>query len=172
MYSPIFEAAEGAYVAGGGVSREILGWARREGAAKAFGNGAAALGLDRDLDAVTLASMEDEMIAAHCNMLPREAAGGMVEAQRLRDASFAAATLRAWAAGGGRTVLITGNGHARTDRGVPAYLRLAVPELRVVSVGMVELTPGRDPAAAAGLPYDYVWLSEPLEREDPCAAFN
>jgi SAM-dependent methyltransferase len=78
------------------------------------------------------------MIAAHCNMLPREAAGGMVEAQRLRDARFAAAAFRAFAAGGGqRAVLITGNGHARTDRGVPAYLKRVAPEVRVVSVGML-----------------------------------
>jgi hypothetical protein len=70
-------------------------------------------------------------------------------------------------------VLITGNGHARGDRGVPAYLRLAKPEAKVLSVGMIELQPGADPAAAArGLPFDYIWLSDPAKREDPCAGFG
>ena len=173
LYAPVFAAAGHAYVAGGGVARADLALARRLGAAQVYGGGAARLGLDRPLDAADAAEIEDEMIAAHCNMLPREAARGMVEAQRLRDARFTAATLRAFAAGGGKAVLITGNGHARADRGVPAYLAKAVPGLRVISVGMVELPPGTDAAATArGLPYDYVWFSDPAARGDPCAAFK
>jgi hypothetical protein len=174
MYEPIFKAAKGAYVAGGGVARTDLRLAMRTGAIVAYGRGAAGLGLAQPLDPATRTEIEDEMIAAHCNMLPREAAGGMVEAQRLRDARFAAAAFRAFAAGGGqRAVLITGNGHARTDRGVPAYLRRAEPGLKVLSVGMFELAPGADPvAAASGLPYDYIWFSDPVERADPCAGFG
>ena len=124
-----------------------------------------------------MVEVEDEMIAAHCNKLPRQAAGGMVEAQRLRDARFAAAVRRALAEGGGeRAVLITGNGHARTDRGVPAYLRQAAPGVSVLSVGMVEMEPGADPAAdpaitARGLPFDYIWFSDPAKRTDPCAGY-
>jgi hypothetical protein len=70
-------------------------------------------------------------------------------------------------------VLITGNGHARTDRGAPAYLRLVTPRLTVLSVGMIELERGVDPGVAARrLPFDYVWFSEPIERADPCAGFG
>lgn len=174
MYRPVFAAANGAYVAGGGVARSDLQLAIKAGAGVAYGRGAGSLGLVLPLDPATQTGIEDEMIAAHCNKLPRAAASGMVEAQRLRDARFAAAAYRAFAAGGGkRAVLITGNGHARADRGVPAYLRRVAPELRVVSVGMLELPPGGDPIAAArGLPYDYVWFAPPAEREDPCAAFD
>lgn len=174
LYAPIFAAARGAYVAGGGVARTDLRLAMRTGAIVAYGRGAAGLGLGQPLDPATRAEIEDEMIAAHCDMLPREAAGGMVEAQRLRDARFAAAAFRAFAAGGGRgAVLITGNGHARTDRGVPAYLTRVAPKLRVVSVGMLELAPGEDPAAAAqGQPFDYIWFAPPAERADPCAGFE
>ncbi|HSF94182.1 MAG TPA: ChaN family lipoprotein [Thermohalobaculum sp.] len=172
MYAPVFVAAEGAYVAGGGVPRPELALARREGAARAYGGGAEGLGLDQPLDAALRTELEDEMIASHCNMLPREVATGMIESQRLRDARFAAAALRAYAAGGGKAVLITGNGHARTDRGVPAYLGRAMPELTVLSVGMIELAPGGDPAVAAEMPFDYVWFSEPTDRADPCAAFK
>ena len=174
IYAPVFEAAPGAYVAGGGVARSDLRAAIKGGAANAYGDGADDLGLDQPLDAATRIEIEDEMIAAHCNKLPRKAAVGMVEAQRLRDARFAAATQRALAeGGGGQAVLITGNGHARTDRGVPAYLRLAAPRLTVLSVGMIELKPGADAAAAAhGLPFDYVWISDPAKRPDPCAGFG
>jgi len=173
-YAPVFAAARGAYIAGGGVGRGDLRTAMAGGAAAGYGPGAKRLGLDRPLDAALRAEIEDEMIAAHCNKLPREVAANMVEAQRLRDARFAAAVLRALLRGGGeRAVLITGNGHARTDRGVPAYLRVAAPELKVLSVGMIELAPGADPVAAAvGQPYDFIWFSDPAEREDPCAQFG
>jgi uncharacterized iron-regulated protein len=173
LYAPVFKAAKGAYVAGGGVPRTSVRLAMKVGAGVAFGAGASGFGLYQPLDPATQTEIEDEMIAAHCNKLPREAAGGMVEAQRLRDARFAAAVHRARTLGGGRAVLITGNGHARTDRGVPLYLRLAAPELRVVSVGMIELAPGEEPATAArGRPFDYVWFSDPADREDPCAGFG
>jgi uncharacterized iron-regulated protein len=173
LYAPVFEAAPGAYIAGGGVARPAIRAAIEGGAATAYGAGASSVGLDRPLDPAIRIEIEDEMIAAHCNKLPRRAAGGMVEAQRLRDARFANATWRALSEGGGRAVLITGNGHARTDRGAPAYLRLVAPEVTVLSVGMIELKPGADPVAAAhGLPFDYVWFSEPTERPDPCAGFG
>ena len=174
FYAPIFEAARGAYIAGGGVARSGIRAAMEDGAAIAYGAGASTVGLDRPLAAAVRIEVEDEMIAAHGNKLPRRAAGGMVEAQRLRDARFANAVLRAGSeGGGGRAVLITGNGHARTDRGVPAYLRLVAPDMTVLSVGMIELAPGADPAAAArGLPFDYVWFSGQTQRPDPCAGFG
>jgi uncharacterized iron-regulated protein len=173
LYAPIFAAAPDAYVAGGGVQRSALRIAINTTAAVAYGAGAADFGLDRPVDPVVRAEIEDEMIAAHCNKLPREAAAGMVEAQRLRDARFAAATLRASLEGRGSAVLITGNGHARTDRGVPAYLRQILPSETVLSVGMVELVPGADAVSAAkGLPFDYVWFSDPAERADPCEGFG
>ncbi len=173
-YAPVFEAAPGAYVAGGGALRSEIRSAIKDGAAIAFGAGASNLGLHRPLEPTVQVELEDEMIAVHCNQLPRPAAVGMVEAQRLRDARFAAATLRALMRGGGdRAVLITGNGHARNDRGSPAYLRQAKPELKVLSVGMIELPRGADPGSAAqGLPFDYIWFSDPAKREDPCAGFG
>jgi uncharacterized iron-regulated protein len=116
---------------------------------------------------------EDQMIAAHCGKIPRLVAREMVEAQRFTDARLARATLRARERGGGQVVLITGDGHARTDRGVPTYLRRLAPGLKVISVGMIELPAGADPAVAwRGLPYDYVWFSKPAQRPDPCTQLN
>ena len=168
-YAPIFEAAPGAYIAGGGVARRQVRRALQIGAAAAYGAGAGKIGLTQPLAPALRAAVEDEMIAAHCDMLPREMATSMVEAQRLRDARFAEAVLRARVRGGGKAVLITGNGHARSDRGVPAYLGTVAPDLTVRSVGMVEAADG---SIQGPLPFDYVWISPPAKRDDPCEGFG
>ncbi|MBK0400652.1 ChaN family lipoprotein [Limibaculum sp. M0105] len=176
LYAQIFEAAPDAYVAGGGVARADLRLASAEGAAAAYGAGAASAGLEAPLPAAQQAEAEAEMVAAHCNQLPPEYAAAMVESQRLRDARFAAALLRAYRQGEGRgaAVLITGNGHARTDRGVPVYLAARAPGLDVISVGQVEVAEGAAPPAPGdpSFPFDYVWFSEPAARTDPCAGFT
>ncbi|MEM9045770.1 MAG: ChaN family lipoprotein, partial [Pseudomonadota bacterium] len=160
LYRPIFEAAPQAYIAGGATTNAELVMAIRENAAVAFGAGATRYGLNVRPDAKTQAALEEEMIIAHCNKLPRSAARGMAEAQRLRDARFADATLRALAKGEGNAVLITGNVHARTDRGVPAYIAEASKDLTVVSLGQLEVIEDAktvaEYAALAETPYDYL----------------
>ena len=173
IYRPVFEAWRARVYAGGGLPAQALRAAAAGGAAAAVTDRRFAPLLATPLDPASQAAIEDEMVAAHCDKLPRDAAPGMVEVQRLRDASFASAALRARATGGGRTVLITGNGHARTDRGVPLYLRAVAPDLAVASLGLVETEPGAETLAAYGdLPYDYVWFTPPADRPDPCAAFD
>ncbi|MEM6906783.1 MAG: ChaN family lipoprotein [Pseudomonadota bacterium] len=175
LYRPIFEAAPAAYIAGGAVASRDLSRALRAGAAAGFGRGAGRYDLDIAPDPATMTELEDEMIAAHCNKLPRVAARSMAEAQRLRDARFARAAERAWGLGGGLAVLITGNGHARSDRGVPAYLAVGAPNLSVLSLGQVEVVNGADQVADYenwGLPYDYVWFSARADRPDPCDSFQ
>lgn len=167
LYRPIFDAWQARLYTGGGLPRETLMQAGSAGATALSPDPRFAPVLSQALDPQTQAALEDEMVAAHCNKLPREAAAGMVEVQRLRDASFAAATLRAHEAGG-PTVLITGNGHARTDRGVPAYLRAVAPDLTVASLGLIETDPEGQGIADYDLPYDYVWFTAPAERPDPC----
>jgi uncharacterized iron-regulated protein len=103
---------------------------------------------------------------AHCNALPATLLPGMVEAQRLRDAGFAATVLEALETSGGPVVLITGNGHARTDWAVPAMIALAASEVVVISAGQFESEPGPD------VPFDLWHVTEPALREDPCAAFQ
>lgn len=172
-YRPIFEAWRAQVYTGGGVPAQALRDAASDGAATAVTDRRFASALAEPFDAGTQRAAEDEMIAAHCDKLPREAVPGMVEVQRLRDASLASAALRARATGGGLTVLVTGNGHARTDRGVPAYLGAVAPELGVASVGLLETEPGAETLADHGaLPYDFVWFTAPAERPDPCAAIR
>lgn len=63
--------------------------------------------------------------------------------------------------------VITGNGHARTDRGVPALIRAERPEVSVFSIGQVL-------EAVPGAPFDAVVVtSAPESRSaDPCAALR
>ncbi len=173
IYRPIFEAWRAQAYAGGGLPRQALNDAADSGAAAIVTDRRFAPALAVPFDPAIQASVEDEMVAAHCDMLPRTAAPRMVEVQRLRDASFASAALRARARAGGQVVLITGNGHARTDRGVPVYLHAVAPELRVASVGLLETEPQATTLDdLRALPYDYVWFTAPAERPDPCAAFR
>ncbi len=173
LYRPVFDAWQARVYTGGALPGHALRDASARGAAAAATDRRFAPVLAKPLDAATQSAVEDEMVAAHCDKLPRATASGMVEVQRLRDASFASAALRAWATGGGQTVLITGNGHARNDRGVPVYLRAVAPGLRVASVGLLETDAGAGALEAYGeLPYDYVWFTAPAERPDPCAAFE
>lgn len=114
-----------------------------------------------------------EMAENHCQEFPREQIEGMVRAQRARDAQMA---LRIASAGETRgAVLITGDGHARSDRGVPAWLERILPGRRSLSVGIVEvdgeLRWPREYAASYGegrFPFDFVIFTPRAEREEPC----
>lgn len=168
MYHPIFTAAPEAPVVGAARPRSEVRAAFADGAAAVFGSGAARFGLSTPLPEAEQATREAGQVAAHCNALPAEMAGGMVEAQRLRDAAFARAALEALEAHGAPVVVITGNGHARRDWGMPAALARAAPDVAVLSIGQIEQRPD---AAGPALPYDLWLVTAPAEREDPCAAF-
>ena len=166
LYHPIFTAAPEATVFGGALPRAEVRRSMTEGAATVFGPEAARFGLADPLDPAEQAAREVEQAEAHCNALPETLLPGMVEAQRLRDAALARAVIEAHAATGGPVAVITGTGHARRDRGIPAALARAAPGLRVLSVGMFEADPGPSP------PFD-LWLVTPSQpRPDPCAAFG
>ncbi len=165
-YYPIFAAAPGAAVFGGAMPQDAARAAMRDGAARVMGPGAALFGLDRPLDPAEQAAREALQREAHCGALPETMLAGMVEAQRLRDAGLASAVVAAMAETGGPVAVITGNGHARRDWGVPAMLARALPDARVLSVGQVEAAPDAPP------PYDFWLITAPAERADPCAGFR
>jgi len=165
-YYPIFTAHPDATIRGAAMERDVLRRAFYEGAAAVFGPDAERFGLAQPLSPQAQAALEAEQMQAHCNALPAEMMAGMVEAQRLQDAAFARATLEALHETGGPVVLITGSGHARTDTGVPAVLRMAAPEVSVISLGQLEAP------ADPGQPFDYWIVSDPAPRSDPCAVFR
>ncbi len=112
-----------------------------------------------------------EMFRDHCEALPRALLEPMVLAQRARNAQLAS---RLVAAGKDGAILVTGSGHARTDRGVPAILARLAPGKSVVAVGPVEVRPrALSPAdyrgTAAHLPYDFVVFTPAAARQDPCS---
>jgi uncharacterized iron-regulated protein len=166
MYHPIFLAAPEAQVFGGDLPSGEVARSVTEGAAAVFGAQAGRYGLNAALAPEDQAAREAEMQDAHCGALPTDVLPGMVQAQRLRDAALARAVVRAFEATGGPVVVITGNGHARRDQGVPAVLAQAMPDLSVLSVGQIEGSAGAAP------PYDR-WIVTPiLPRDDPCDAFG
>jgi uncharacterized iron-regulated protein len=164
MYYPIFVAADAPVVFGGALERDEVRRAVSESAAKVFGDAAPLFALDDALDDAEQVEREAGQMAAHCDALPGRILAGMVEAQRLRDAAMARAVIAALAETGGPVALITGNGHARTDWGVPDALAKAAPDVTVLSVGQFESPPEPD------APYDLWLVTEPAKRDDPCGA--
>jgi len=165
-YYQLFAAAPNALVFGADVARKRIKAAVHQDAARAFGKDAATFGLNRPLAADQQAAREDLQMTAHCNALPKNLLPGMVEAQRLRDASLARAALEAFEKTGGPVVVVTGNGHARNDWGAPVLIHRVSPDVSVLSVGQFESPPEKP------IPFDYVVLVPPFDRPDPCAAFK
>jgi uncharacterized iron-regulated protein len=130
-------------------------------------------GLDTPLPEETEQAMREEMFQSHCGYMPREHLEPMVLVQRVRDARMAE-RMRSADPGEG-AILITGSGHARTDRGVPARLALEEGGPTLRSVAFLEVSPDKpEPQAYAEafgtgrLPFDYVWFTPVALREDPC----
>ncbi len=165
MYLPIFEAVPEARLFGGEVPRQAALAALEAGPAVAFGADAARYGLTVALAPDEQAEREMLQLQAHCGALGQDRLAGMVAIQRLRDAVLARAALRALDETGGPVAVITGNGHARRDWGIPVYLERAQPGVRVFALGQSEQ--GQIVGA-----FDTVLDSPPVPREDPCAAFQ
>ncbi|NKX44110.1 ChaN family lipoprotein [Roseibacterium sp. KMU-115] len=165
-YAPLFAFGAEVPVYGALVGREAARGAFDGGAAAVFAGDAGRFGLDRSLPEAEQAAREAEQMAAHCDALPPEILPGFVEAQRLRDAALAEAALAALEAHGAPVAVITGNGHARADWGVPALIALAAPEVAVFTLGQFEAVP-EDP-----VPFDLFTVADPADRPDPCAAFR
>ncbi|WP_422071919.1 ChaN family lipoprotein [Tranquillimonas rosea] len=166
MYYPVFRAAREAAIFGGGVPTEEARLAVSDGAASVMGPAAEMFGLDLPLSDEEQATREEDQATAHCDALPDDVLPGMVEAQRLRDAALARAVIAAMAETGGPVAVVTGNGHARRDRGVPAALEAAGQSFEVLSIGQLEA-----PAEGA-VPYDVWTVTDAPERPDPCEAFR
>jgi uncharacterized iron-regulated protein len=120
------------------------------------------LGLDRAVESL---QRTHESIArdAHCRLLPESALAGLARAQVARDAVLADALRRHPDRG---VLLLTGNGHARRDIGVPRHLTAAERE-RVWSIGLIES--GSEDRAGH---YDVAFLTPAHKRADPCAALK
>jgi uncharacterized iron-regulated protein len=115
------------------------------------------LGLER-VDADLPGRHERIAGEAHCNLLPEAALPGLARAQIARDAVLARAILPYASRG---VVLLTGNGHARRDIGVPRHMSEA-ERSRTWTIGLLES--GTEDQAS----FDVAFVSEPQPRDDPC----
>lgn len=166
LHRPLVEAAlaGGAAVRGGNFDRDLARRLVREGLA------AAPADLRTTLETVPWSPAQDGIVrqaieTGHCGMLPAHMAAPMAVVQRGRDAALAQAML---AAPEPRVVLIAGNGHVRSDVGVPHYLRAAgVAATDIAAVGYLE--EGDDAQAPL---FDLQQVTAPAQRADPCASFK
>jgi len=175
LYAPIARVALDAKLPmrAGDAPRAIIRAVARKGVSALDPAERARLGLDAPLPGAEQKRLLDELAASHCGLMPASAFANMSVAQRLRDAHLAAALVSAHRETG-RAVLIAGNGHVRSDRGVPWHLARTLPDARVVTVWMSEQTPGTAaaptvPKGANGEPAaDLVLTAAPPQRPDPC----
>jgi uncharacterized iron-regulated protein len=173
-YQPIAEAAfeAGLPVRAGNPPGDLTRQTAQQGF-EALGEARKAeLALDEPLVPALSDALMDELYDGHCQMLAREKLAPMAKVQRLRDAFMADGMVSAERE---KAVLISGNGHVRTDRGVPWYLRRRAPDSDVAVVALVELdgegTAPRDYVETGpdGTPIaDFFWLTPRAERADPC----
>jgi uncharacterized iron-regulated protein len=115
------------------------------------------------LPAALVAAHERAVDDGHCNRMPADALPAMARAQIARDFALAEAIRPHFARG---VVLLTGNGHARTDIGVPFFLSDS-ERARTIAIGLLE----EDKAEADWRSRFDVAFSTPAQpREDPCAS--
>jgi uncharacterized iron-regulated protein len=130
--------------------------------------------IGEDMPQPLVGALNEELVESHCGLMPASAFGSMNIAQRFRDAHLARALVDA-AEVNGAAFLLAGNGHVRTDRGVPWYVRRIAPGRQVLAVTLLEAQPG-ETGAASYLPRDpdgkvatdYALFTPRTERPDPC----
>lgn len=134
----------------------------------------ARLKLAQALPQALLDTLASELEGSHCGALPATAIPTMSLAQRYTDAHLTEALVQAAEKHGG-AFLLAGNGHVRTDRGVPWYLRRLVPQRKVIAVMFLEVEQEKNDAAAyltrapdGTVAADYVMFTPRHERPDPC----
>jgi len=134
--------------------------AARLGAGALEGGFVARAKFDVPLSPAAPDALTDELTEAHCGMDPATIAS-LVTAQRVWDSSMADALVDA-----GRSILIAGSGHTRTDRAVPWVLAHMQPDASVAALAFVEVAAEfNTPGAYAGffrtpaLPYQFVWFT-------------
>jgi len=180
LFLPIFEAAlaHKLSIVPGHPTRAAVRDVARRGLAALPADTVSRLGLDVPLPEPLADALLDELEESHCGLMPRSAFANMALAQRYRDAHMAAA-MRAAAGTDGTAILFAGNGHVRTDRGVPRDLARMAPGRRSLVVALLEVEDGKNDGALYMLrdPYvtpaaDYVVLTPRTQRADPCEAMR
>ena len=135
----------------------------RDAARAVIREGLAAQGFDPAVPDDILQSQAGDIEASHCGLIDGAMARRMALAQVARDQAMAR-VLAAQDRAGRSVVLLAGNGHVRSDIGVPRWLPPAL-RARSVAIGLLEDSGG------AGA-YDRVVITKAQPRTDPCEAMR
>lgn len=125
------------------------------------------------LEEASLKQLRQEIDEGHCSALPAHMFDAMIAVQRARDASMASVLLQHLP-----SVLLAGNGHAWKHVGVPQIIRANQPDLRVVSLLLLEHAPFSTRAESTQWlqnwrgKADFIWLTPTRTRDDPCKQFQ
>lgn len=118
-------------------------------------------------------AMEQEINQGHCGAMPSSMFEGMAAVQRGRDAAMAEVALAHLP-----SVVVAGNGHAWKHLGVPFVVNKSSPHLHTLSVLFMEWDDTRPSPekqtflAELAQQADYVWLTPPHPRKDPCESLR
>jgi len=123
-----------------------------------------AFGLDAGVPPALDALQREAVFQGHCQMVPKSALGGMVQAQVARDV-WMAHVVRAQLRKGATVLLLAGNGHVRKDAGV--YQWLTPMERQRTEVHAYLESPQTEDKTT----FDQVHAVASVRRDDPCAAF-
>ena len=178
LYEPVFAATvrAGLPIAAGGLETNEVRAVARSGAAAIERTLARALIQRHPLSATAEDRVKATIAASHCGHAPAAALGGMIAAQRARDAALALALLEAPT---DSAVLIAGTGHVRADFGVPLLIAHAGATRPAATVAFVEVRADRrtigDYADVFGVtppPFDFLWFTPAVDDLDPCEKFR
>ena len=117
----------------------------------------------KKIPAQLLSAQNKAIQEGHCNMLPAQAIGPMVQGQIARDVWMAHVVN---GVSNAPVVLIAGNGHVRRDAGVLQWLT-PQNQAKTQVHGYVENSDQNDAQW-----YDHVHVVPQVEREDPCQVFT
>ncbi len=134
----------------------------RAEARRVMQQGLAASGWRADVPADIQQAQAAAIAAGHCGQLDAAGAARLALAQVARDQAMAGLVARH--AGRG-VVLLAGNGHVRTDIGVPRWLEAGL-RARTLAVGLLE---AGDADTGA---FDSVLTTPAQDRPDPCAGLR
>ncbi len=109
-----------------------------------------------------LAAHERAVDDGHCNRMPADSLPALARAQIARDLALAQAIRPHFGRG---VVLLTGNGHARNDIGVPYFLT-AAERSQVITIGLLEVDKAEDDGVQR---FDVAFSTPAQGRDDPCA---
>ena len=121
------------------------------------------------LDSQSKGKLLNDLVVGHCGVVEESLLSFMYKVQRYRDASMAYIASKVAPA-----IVIAGNGHVRRDYGVPQIIKKMNPNSNVISIAFLEtdklseMTDNLIKKFFKDEDTDYIWLTEPVSRVDPC----